>query len=258
LLGLSFVGYYSAGYLLGNIISLLLSPFYTVLLPILSKYYAEKRIFEVKRLLNHSIKFFLMVSIPTAFGLSILAKPILLILSTPEIALNGYFITPIIALGGIFFGVYGIISQIVVLERKTQITGNIWILSTILNVILDITLGYRFGIMGVALTTLGVYILSFALTVIYSFKYIRCTFYFGFLAKSIWASVLMSIVLVISNPKSPLDIILSALMCSVIYILILWVLGGIRKNEVIFFKSVLLDILVAIYKPFKNLGWFSK
>lgn len=258
LLGLSFVGYYSAGYLLGNIISLILSPFYTVLLPILSKYYAEKRIFEVKRLLNHSIKFFLMVSIPTAFGLSILAKPILLILSTPEIALNGYFITPIIALGGIFFGVYGIISQIVVLERKTQITGNIWILSTILNVVLDITLGYRFGIMGVALTTLGVYILSFVLTMIYSFKYIRCTFYFGFLAKSILASILMSIVLIILNPQSPLNIILSSLLCSGIYILILWVLGGIRKNEVIFFKSVLLDILVAICKPFKKLGWFSK
>ena len=34
-LGLSFVGYYSAGYLLGNIISLILSPFYTVLLPYL-------------------------------------------------------------------------------------------------------------------------------------------------------------------------------------------------------------------------------
>lgn len=253
LLGLSFVGYYSAGYLLGNIISLILSPFYTVLLPILSKYYAENRIYEVKRLLNYSIKFFLMVSIPTFFFLSILSKPILNLLSTPEIASNGYLITPITALGGIFFGVYGIISQIVVLEKKTSITGNIWIISTILNVTMDVTLGYRFGITGVAFTTLLVYIFSFLLTVFYSFKYIRCTFYFGFLSKSIGASVLMSIVLIILDPQKPLNIIFSAMACLAVYISTLWILGGIRKNEILFFRSVFMDAFKKVCKPFKKL-----
>ena len=253
LLGLSFVGYYSAGYLLGNIISLILSPFYTVLLPILSKYYAQNRVHDVKRLLNHSIKFFLMVSIPTFFGLTVLAKPILNILSTPEIASNGYIVVPIIALGGIFFGVYGIISQIVVLEHKTRITGNIWIISAVLNLVLDVTLGFRFGIVGVAFTTLLVYIFSFLLTVFYSFRYIRCTFYFGFLTKSIGASILMAIALILLNPQRPLNIVLASFAAFIIYIITLRLIGGIRDHELVFFKSVALDVLESIAKPFKKL-----
>lgn len=253
LLGLSFVGYYSAGYLLGNIISLILSPFYTVLLPILSKYYAQNRVHDVKRLLNHSIKFFLMVSIPTFVGLSVLAKPILNLLSTPEIASNGYIVVPIIALGGIFFGVYGIISQIVVLEHKTRITGNIWIISAILNVVLDVTLGFKFGIIGVAFTTLLVYIFSFLLTVFYSFKYIRCTFYFGFLTKSIGASILMAFVLLFINPQKPLSILLASTAAFIFYIVVLRLVGGIRDHELIFFKSVALDVFRSMIKPFKKL-----
>lgn len=130
-LGLSFVGYYSAGYLLGSIISILLSPFYTILLPILSQYHVDNEIFKIKSLLNHSIKFFLVVAIPSFFILTILSRPILTILSTPSIAENSYFITPIVAIGGIFFGVYGIISQIIVLERKTKITGNMVVLNSV-------------------------------------------------------------------------------------------------------------------------------
>lgn len=252
LIGLSFVGYYSAGYLLGNIISLMLAPFYTVLLPILSKYYAENKIFHVKRFLNYSIKYFLLISIPMFFGLTMLAKPILNLLSTGEIAQNGYYITPIIALGGLFFGVYGIISQIIVLERKTKITGNIWIISAILNVVLDVTLGFRFGILGIALTTLGVYIFSFALTLYYSFKYIRCTFYFGFLLKSIGASILISFILYILNPTSPIEIIGSSIICFLIYLGILTASGGVRMEEITFFTDIIKEMFMSLIRPFKK------
>lgn len=252
LIGLSFVGYYSAGYLLGNIISLILAPFYTVLLPILSKYYAENKIIHVKRYLNYSIKYFLLISIPLFFGLSVLAKPILNLLSTGEIASNGYYITPIIALGGLFFGVYGIISQIIVLERKTRITGNIWIISAVLNVVLDVSLGFRFGIMGVAFTTLAVYIFSFVLTLYYSFKYIRCTFYFGFLLKSIGASILISFILYILNPTSPIEIIGSSILCFTIYLGILMLSGGVRMEEINFFKDIIKEMFTSLVRPFKK------
>jgi O-antigen/teichoic acid export membrane protein len=194
-----------------------------------------------------------MVSIPTFFGLTVMAKPILNILSTPEIASNGYIVVPIIALGGIFFGVYGIISQIVVLEHKTRITGNIWIISAVLNLVLDVTLGFRFGIIGVAFTTLLVYIFSFLLTVFYSFRYIRCTFYFGFLTKSIGASILMAIALILLNPQGPLNIVLASVAAFILYIIILRLIGGIRDHELVFFKSVALDVLESIAKPFKKL-----
>lgn len=248
-LGLSFVGYYSAGYLLGNLISILLSPFYTILLPILSQYHAENEIIKIKSLLNHSIKFFLVVAIPSVFMLSILAKPILNILSTPVIAENGYIITPILALGGLFFGVYGIISQVIVLERKTRITGNIWLLSIFLNLIMDITFGYYWGIMGIAITTFMVYLFAMLLTIYYSFKYIRCSFYFGFITKTIIASALISALILLISPTSPLDIILTILGSFIIYMIFLWLLKGIKPSEILLFKDVFLDIFRMIFRP---------
>ena len=140
-----------------------------------------------------------------------------------------------------------------VLEHKTRITGNIWIISAVLNLVLDVTLGFRFGIIGVAFTTLLVYIFSFLLTVFYSFRYIRCTFYFGFLTKSIGASILMAIALILLNPQGPLNIVLASVAAFILYIIILRLIGGIRDHELVFFKSVALDVLESIAKPFKKL-----
>jgi O-antigen/teichoic acid export membrane protein len=249
LLGLSFVGYYSAGYLLGSLISILLSPFYTILLPILSQYHAENEIFKIKSLLNHSLKFFLVVAIPSVFILTILAKPILNILSTPTIAENSYMITPIIALGGLFFGVYGIISQVIVLERKTKITGNIWLFSIFLNLIMDITFGYYWGIIGIAITTFVVYLIAMLLTIYYSFKFIRCSFYFGFLIKTVMASLLISIIIMIISPIQALNIILTILGSFILYVFVLWALKGINQSEIILFKEVFVDIFQMLLKP---------
>ena len=51
------------------------------------------------------IEIFLIVAIPSFFILSLLSKPILMIITTPEIALNGYFVTPFVALSALLFGV---------------------------------------------------------------------------------------------------------------------------------------------------------
>ena len=104
LLGVMFVGYYSPGYTLGNIINMLSYPFSLMLPAVLAKYYDKGEIIKVETILNYSFKYFLVISIPATIGLSLLSKPILLILSTPEIASNGYLVTPFVALGGLFLG----------------------------------------------------------------------------------------------------------------------------------------------------------
>ena len=123
-LGAAFVGYYSPGYTLGNIIIMILTPFSMLLPSILPKYYDENDIDKVRLFLKYSLKYFLLIAIPAAFGLSILSKPILTILTTSAIASHGYLITPFIALSGLLFGVYGIISNILILEKKPRISGN--------------------------------------------------------------------------------------------------------------------------------------
>jgi len=257
-LGLSFVSYYSAAYLLGNIISLIMSPFYTLLLPNLALYHAQGRIGKIRTLLNYSIKLFLILSIPLFFLISILSQPILKVLSTQEIAFGGYFITPILALGGIFFGLYGIMSQVIILERKTRITGNIWIICAVSNLVMDITFGFYWGIMGIALTSLLVYIFAFTITLYYSYNYIRPHLYGWFLVKSIFTGTIMSLILIILNPQKPLDIILASILALSFYYLILWRLGGIQEKELIFFRDFLMDIRLAITQSVHTLSNYIK
>ncbi len=253
-IGITAVGYYSAGYTIGALMSLLTSPLYTVLLPILSQYYAERKIRQTRFLLNYSIKLYLIIAVPAVILLSVLSRPILYILSTPELANEGFIITPILALGGLFLGLYSIVTQILVMERRTRITGNLWIISMILNVAMDITFGYLFGIIGVAITTLFIYLLSFLVTAYFSFKYIRCNFYFGFIAKVIYSGFFMAIVLLLLNPFGVINVILSGIFAFTFYIFVLWLLKGVKSSEIKFLAGVIKEFFINSYRNIRGLN----
>jgi O-antigen/teichoic acid export membrane protein len=169
-LGTAFVGYYSPGYALGSMIGMFMAPLSFMLPPVLSKYYDENNMNEVKTVLRYSLKYFLLLAIPATFGLSLLSKPILTILSTPEIASQGYLVTPFIAVSALLFGAYAVISHIIALEKKTKITGAIWVMAAVLNLGLNIIIVPYMGILGAAITTLIAFTFAFVLTTYYSFK----------------------------------------------------------------------------------------
>lgn len=237
LLGITFVAYYSPSYVLGNMIMMIISPFALLLPATLSENYDTKNIKEVETILKYSLKYFLAIAIPSVFGLSILSKPILLLLTNAEIALNGYFVTPFVAIGVLFYGVYAIISHILVLEKKTKITGMIWILCAILNLVLNILLIPYIGITGAAFTTLIAYITALILTTYYSFQYIKFDLELKFIAKSIIASIAMSTIILFINPKGVLLLLISILIGIFIYLTLLLSLNGISKKELSVFKS---------------------
>lgn len=252
LLGIVPVSFYSAGYTIGALMSLLTAPLYTVLLPILSQYYAERRIRQTRFLLNYAIKLYLVIAVPFVILLSILARPLLYILSTPSLADQGYIITPIVAVGGLFFGLYCIVTQVIVMERKTKITGNIWIMSIILNIVLDVIFGHYFGFIAIAIITLLIYLFAFLLTLYYSFQYIRCSFYLGFIAKTVYASIFMSLVLLLLNPFGPVNVILSGVFSFAFYIFVLWLLGGVRTKEIKFFMNIIKDSFINAYNSLRE------
>lgn len=239
LLGTTFVGYYSPGYTLGNIIIMVLSPFSLLLPAVLPKYYEKNDMEQVQIFLKYSMKFFFLIAIPSAFGLSALSKHILMIITTQAIALNGYMITPFIALSALLYGVYGIVSNILVLEKKTKIVGIVWILAAILNLTLNIILVPEFGIMGAAAVTLLAYILAFIITVTYTNRYFTFDFDLGFIAKSTIASALMTMVIFTVNPYGILNIIITILICAGIYFTLIIVLKGIKKEEIEFFRNMM-------------------
>ena len=186
-MGAVFVGFYSPGYAVGSIINMYIGPLAFILFPVLSKMYDEKKYEDVKIYLRYSLKYFLMLAIPSAFGLSLLSKPILMILSTPEIASQGYLITPFVAVSALLYGAYVIFTQIINLVKKTKITGAIWMIAAVLNLGLNIVVVPYIGILGAAITTLIAFALAFGLTAYYSFEYFKFDIDIGFILKSIFA-----------------------------------------------------------------------
>jgi O-antigen/teichoic acid export membrane protein len=238
-LGTAFVGYYSPGCTLGNIINMFMAPLIFMLPVVLSKYYDENNMKEVKTVLKYSLKYFLLLAIPSTLGLSLLSKPILTILSTPEIASQGYLITPFIALSALLFGAGAVIVQIIVLEKKTKITGAIWIIVAILNLGLNLIFIPYIGILGAAITTLLAFALALILIAFYSFKYLKFDIDFRFISKSIFASIVMSLVIIRCNPIGILNVLIVIGVCAAVYATILLFLKGVEKEEIRFFRDLL-------------------
>lgn len=238
-LGTSAVGLYSPGYTLGNIVRMFLAPLNFMLPMILSKYYDENNLDEVKKILSYSLKYFLAVGIPAVFGLSFLSEQILLILSTPEIASKGYQITPFVALSALIFGVFIIFEKVIYLEKKTKTIGKIWMFAAVLNLGLNILIIPYIGIIGAAGTTLLSFIVGLCLIAYYSSKYLKFDVNFRFISKSLFASILMSLIVISWDPVNLFDALVMIGICAVFYFVVLTLLKGFAKEEIVFFKNLI-------------------
>lgn len=237
ILGAAAVGYYSPGYSLGSLILMFQAPL-GVLLPIsLAKHYDENKMEDVNKTLYYSLKYFLAIGIPAVFGLSFLSKPILNILSTPEIAKEGYFIVPFVALSFLIYSVYTIYWQILILKGQTKIGGKLWIIAGLLNILLNFLLVPYIGIIGAAITTLFAFTFAFVVTVYYSNKIYKLDPNFGFILKSIFASIVMSLVIVICNPTEWVSVVITIVTCVIVYFTVLLLLKGFDKKEFLLLKE---------------------
>jgi O-antigen/teichoic acid export membrane protein len=237
-LGAAFVGYYSPGYALGSMILMFLAPLSFMLPAVLSKYYDENNMNEVKTVLKYSLKYFLLLAIPATFGLSLLSKPILTILSTPAIAAQGYLITPFIALSAVLFGIRAVMTQIFSIVKRTKIGGGIWMIAAILNLILNIICIPYIGILGAAISTLTAYAFSCFLGIYYAFKYLKFDIDLGFISKSIFSSTIMSLVIINWYPAGLLNVLILIGICAFLYAAVLLLLKGVKKEEITFFRQL--------------------
>lgn len=232
------VGVYSAAYAIASIVSFFANPLTVVLPPTLSKLYDENRMGEVKIHLTYSLKYFLMVAIPSVFGLSILSKQLLCILSTPEFVASGSVVIPIVASGALLFGVWRIIEQNLVLVKKTKLIGITWGIAGLVNLSLNIIFVPVVGIVGAAISTLITFVVATMIMAHMSFKQFTFPIDWMFILKSIFASIIMAFVISTANPVQVVDVLVWMGIGAAIYAGLIFLLGGIRMDEFKFFKEL--------------------
>jgi O-antigen/teichoic acid export membrane protein len=234
-----FVGYYAPAYAIGGILTFFIYPFAVLLPPFLSKLFDERKIEEVKRYLEYSLKYFLLIAIPLSFGLSIFSYQLLEVFTTKEIALNSYFVTPFAVLSILLYGLYTIFVQILVLFKKTKTFATIWFGAAILNILLNIIFIPAFGIIAAATTTLVAYILGFYLTWRIAFKNMKFNIDWRFILKSILSSLAMIFAVGWFSPDGFLQLALVGVLGAIVYALLIILLKGIKKEEFMSLKFLL-------------------
>lgn len=239
LIGSVAVGCYSPGYALGSILLMFLSPFAVLLPAVLPEHYEKGDMSEVDKYLSYSMKYYLLLTIPAAVGMSVLSKPLLYIITTPEIALGGYMVTPFVCLGAIFMGMYGITNNILILEKNTMILGKLWIVVAISNIVLNLLLVPYLNILGAAIATLICYILAFAVTAIASKKTMRLPFNIKELLKIVIAASIMGIAVYIMHPIGIINVLISIVAGVIIYFAIIFILKAVTMKEIAIFKDLI-------------------
>ncbi len=236
--GILFVGYYAPAYSLGLMLNMLTLPVGMILPPLLAKLFSQNNSLEIQKYLGYTMKYMLLLVIPATFGLSLLSKQLLEILSTREISLNAYMVVPLVAISFLFFAAQGVFVQVLYLFKKTSVIGTIWFLGALLNLGSNFIFIPKFGLLGAAFTTLLAYLFVFGATWFFSSKYLSFAIEWKTLLKSVLASLLMSLAILFFRPEGLLETGVSIVLGTLLYALLLFGMKGIGKKEIEFFAKL--------------------
>jgi O-antigen/teichoic acid export membrane protein len=237
-LGLRSVGVYSAACSIGSLIQLFVSSLQLILLPELSKLFDENKTDEVRIYMSHSLRYFLLISIPAVFGLSALAKPLLGILTTDDF-LSGWFVIPIIAFSGLLAGIFQIFVNTMLLIKETKTTTYINIVAAVSNVLVNLLLIPSIGIVGASLSTLFSYFLMAVLCMHISLKHFKLDFYLHDIVKSVLSSITMYLFVSYFVISSIFELFEIAGMGVLIYLVMMFLIGGFTDHELSLIRSYL-------------------
>jgi O-antigen/teichoic acid export membrane protein len=238
-----FLGYYRAAFVLISSFSALL-PFSGVLLPIFTQIGGKR----LKRGVQKSFKYLIIVAIPLTIGLMILSKYIIFLLygkeylpaSVPLLFLSLLIIvTPLIAL-------YSAIFQA---KEKPMFLAKFAIISLLINIVLNyiliktlLSISQQYAIIGAAIATLISNIFLLAVLMIKTNSYFKIRPSIKMILKSIFATAIMSAFLLVFMKFVNINLFSGALMVIlgiIIYFFVIFLIKGLGKEDIDTFKLII-------------------
>jgi len=232
------VGIYSAAYGIANILMLVINPLGIVLFPTISKLFAKGDLKSVQLYESYAFKYLLLLIVPAAFGLSILSRQLLEILTSPEFV-SGWFIIPLVAFATLFYGLFQVAVYIIYLEGKTYIAVILLGAAAAVNITMNLLLVPAAGILGAGIATLISYLLLCLATTIYANRLIKLTIGASPVLKCTAASVIMAAVLWFINPSGIVPVALSIMAGTAVYFIIIYVIKFFSIEEAKFLRGLL-------------------
>lgn len=230
-------GIYNASLTVGRIPYYIFYALTIMLLPVVSKTTAEKNHTQTNKIISQSLRLMVILLVPSVILMSQFARPIIKIFYSSKY-IDAVYPMSILAYGVGFLTIFYVMSFVLNGAGKTKIPMWISIFGVIINTILNYILIKRLGIAGSAIATT---ITSFAvmLAILY---YIQRDF--GVLIKlksllKIGTSGIMMFIASLFFSKGELIFILWSTILFALYLLILYFLGEITKEDFIYLKKII-------------------
>lgn len=244
-LGATAVGYYNPAYVIGSLIILFAKVSGVVLPALMSKSVDKGDEYKAQKMINYTIKGYLLLAIPFVVGCVVISKPLLLIYTNEDISNNSYLIMPIIASASIFYGLNIILSNVLFVRMKTVLMFRANALVVIINLLLNLIFLYYFkNIMVAAMTTLVSYTIAFLYVLPKVNQQWVINFEMKAVIKSIIASFFMGLVIywylfVFNESMNDIGtILLSILLGLILYGVMIFVFKVFSKTELGLLKSI--------------------
>ena len=244
------VGIYSASYAISErSIFFITSLFLLASSPIGFSIWERQGVKASQEFMKKLTRYYLLVGLPAAVGLCLLAKPITHLLVAPQYYL-GYRIIPLVAFGAFFVGVAHRFTIGLSYHKRTDLLMLCYLGSVILNIVLNFVYIPKYGYMAAAGTTFVSYAFLLLSAIFVSRRFFVWGFPFKSLGKISCASIVMGIVVYYignSLTSSPLINLISGMLAGVVvYAVMLLLLREPQKEEIQELQELKSKILVRI------------
>lgn len=243
-MGVFAVGLYVPAYTVGSLILLVPKAIGTVVPQLISKSIDNGDFQQAKDIFTNSLKVFIVVAVPFIFGIHLISNDFLILLANEKVAAESRYITIIIAISSLFYGLTILISQIYFVELKTTVVFKANLIASLLNLFLNIV--FLFFIESIyipAFTT----VLSFMVAYKYFYKnldrkWIENSGLLNFFLKICFLSILMALMVSVTNffeLTGIVAIILKVLLALFVYAFLIILFKIYSKEQILSIKRLL-------------------
>ncbi|WP_167373121.1 lipopolysaccharide biosynthesis protein [Halorubrum ezzemoulense] len=228
------VGIYSVAYSICSSLTKFSTILNPTLYPTVSKEWDDGNIIELKRLYKTVFRYYIIISVPAFFGLTILSQEVITVFSTGEIAQRANTIVPILAFGFLIRGLDNPLEYILTSSKKTGHIAKATGLSAISNLLLNFVFIKIFGILGAAFASTLSHIIAFYLI----YKYSHRQFKFDIPVETVFQSIFSGSIMVIGLYLIPFEFspIISTVILppvgAIIYFVFLYIIGGVNRQDI--------------------------
>jgi O-antigen/teichoic acid export membrane protein len=211
------VGIYSTLYVAANAIALFSIPLVMSLLPKLSRLWDKGEHIKVYDIVCTSTRWLIAISLAALIGLQSIGSDGIMII-TREMPESSNWVLLFVGIGAVMMSITRTINLIQNVNKKTKVIGSLWVGAALINLIANIILIPKIGILGAAFSTLFSYLFLFLMSAGLVFKEIKMLFNLSFFVKLMISLSIMWLTINIHSVTSWQNLMITIVLGSVVFI----------------------------------------